>query len=112
MEYLLFGMYVYVALLYFIILFRVSVQFKKAYPELYKSIRCKLYTFFFFYESFIVYRVYTYIQMQMGYVIIPTKDMPNLSFFKRHEEVTFYILQLVFISFLSFVGYKNGQNES
>ena len=48
----------------------------------------------------------------MGYVIIPTKDMPNLSFFKRHEEVTFYILQLVFISFLSFVGYKNGQNES
>lgn len=61
MEFLLYVMYVYVALFYFVILCRISRKFKKAYPELYKSIKCKLYTFFFFYELFIVYRVYTYI---------------------------------------------------
>ena len=61
MEKLLCGLYIYVAVFCLVILASISVQFKKAYPELYQSIRCKYYTFFFFYEAFIVYRIYTYI---------------------------------------------------
>ena len=60
--------------------------------------------------AFITYRVYTYIIMQMGFVIIPDQDIP-MKFINRHEEVTYYAYELIFISFLSYVGYKNSQPD-
>lgn len=62
MEKLLLGLYIYIAVFYLVILIRISNLFKRAYPELYKVVKCKFYTFIFFYEAFIMYRFYTYIE--------------------------------------------------
>ena len=98
-----FCFYVLIAVVYMIVLSRIIMEFKSAYPELFMSIRFRLFAFFFIYQTFIVFRAWNYANVQFDIIKKPKYD--------RQSEFSYYFFELVFITHVSYIGYYNNKHE-
>lgn len=79
-------------------------MFKIAYKDTYKEIKNKFIVFLVFYELFIIFRAVDYYMRQYDLYQFNSK-------MHRYTEVSYYVIELMFIAFISYVGYKNKQND-
>lgn len=95
-------LYGLVIIVYFLVLVQILKLFKEAYPKSYEVIKVKFISFLVFYEMFIMFRAIDYYWRQFG----------KWKAINRYAEISYYIFELVFITLLSYVGYKNMKNEN
>ena len=80
-------------------------MFKKAYKETYEEIKYQFMAFLIFYELFIIFRAIDYYMRQ--YDRYEFDDQKTY----RKVEIWYYVSELLFIAFISYVGYKNLKND-
>lgn len=71
---ILFTLYMGLAIVYFVVISRIINQFKEAYPDIFLEMRNKLFCFFFIYQTFIVYRAWNYAVVKFDVEFNPRFD--------------------------------------
>lgn len=72
----------------------------KAYPVLYRDVKCKLVLFLVVYEVFLSFRAFNYFMFEFS-------DQVS----SRGMEIICYISEIFMISIVSYIGLKNTETE-
>ena len=99
------SLYALIILVYLLVLVQIMKLFKEAYPQDYEKIKVKFISFLIFYEIFIMFRAVDYYLRQYGKYEF--EDSNGFNGIYRGTEISYYIIELIFIALLSYVGYKN-----
>ena len=103
----LLSLYALIIFVYLLVLVQIMKLFREAYPQDYEKIKVKFISFLIFYEIFIMFRAVDYYLRQYG-----KYEFEHFNGIYRGTELSYYIIELIFIALLSYVGYKNMKNEN
>lgn len=104
-------LYVVIIIIYLPVLVQIMRLFKEAYRDTYEVIKVKFVSFLIFYEVFIIFRAVDYYLRQYGKYEFENFDTADFNQY-RGSELMYYIIELIFIALLSYVGYRNMKNEN